>query len=109
MNDLISGLIIELRRGTLVLVVLSFLSKEQYGYLILEILKQKGVKVEANTLYPLLRRLEVQGLLESHWDTAESRPRKFYKLSEKGKEVLKILKAEWLEINKEVKKVLGEK
>jgi PadR family transcriptional regulator PadR len=109
MNDLINGLIIELRRGTLVLVVLSFLIKEQYGYLILEKLKQKGVKVEANTLYPLLRRLEAQGLLESHWDTTESRPRKFYKLSEKGKEVFALLKAEWLEINKEVKKVLGDK
>jgi DNA-binding PadR family transcriptional regulator len=109
MNDLLNSLVVELRRGTLILIVLAFLSKDQYGYQILEKLKAKDVKVEANTLYPLLRRLESQGLLESRWDTNESHPRKFYSLTEKGKDTLKLLKNEWQEINKEVKKVIGDK
>ena len=109
MDDLLNNLIIELRRGTLVLIVLAFLSKDQYGYQILEKLKSEDVQVEASTLYPLLRRLEIQGLLESRWDTTESHPRKFYRLSEKGKDTLKLLKNEWQEINKEVKKVIGDK
>lgn len=88
----------ELRRGTLTIGVLSQLDEPQYGYSLITRLKEKGVHVEPGTLYPLLRRLEKQGLLDSEWDTDESRPRKYYSLSETGKEVFHLLVAEWHKI-----------
>jgi DNA-binding PadR family transcriptional regulator len=72
------NLITELRRGSLTLAVLSCLRSARYGYALLTTMQEKRVAIEANTLYPLLRRLEVQGLLTSDWDTSESRPRKYY-------------------------------
>ena len=92
----------ELRRGTQVLAVLSQLDKTQYGYSLLQDLETKKVNIEAGTLYPLLRRLESQGLLKSEWDTSESRPRKYYLLSEEGKEVYQILLNEWNKIANEM-------
>src|SRR5690625_556460 len=74
----------ELRRGTVVLACLQLLRTPGYGYGLLEDLERMGFATEANTLYPLLRRLEKQGHLTSHWDTEESRPRKFYKTSSDG-------------------------
>ncbi|NTV78605.1 MAG: PadR family transcriptional regulator, partial [Clostridiales bacterium] len=68
-NDIISGMIMELRRGTIVLCVLSQLEKPMYGYSLVSALSDSGIAVEANTLYPLLRRLESQGMLESKWET----------------------------------------
>ena len=85
----------ELRRGTITIGVLSQLSEPQYGYSLVTILSEKGVQVEPGTLYPLLRRLEKQGLLESEWDTNETRPRKYYVLSKVGKEVFDLLWMEW--------------
>lgn len=98
---------IELRRGTQILIVLSQLSEKEYGYSLLEKLIAKNVNIEAGTLYPLLRRLESQGLLISEWDTTESRPRKYYMISELGEQVLKDLKNEWKEINNEVINIVG--
>jgi DNA-binding PadR family transcriptional regulator len=92
---LLSSMIIELRRGTLTLAVLSQLDKPQYGYSLLQCLEEKGIQIEANTLYPLMRRLEAQGLLENNWDTSSARPRKYYVLSKTGREILEALKKEW--------------
>mgnify|MGYP005817317079 CR=1 FL=1 len=81
MDELLNTFLIELKRGTLVLSVLSQLSEKEYGYSLVQKLEEKGVTIEPGTLYPLLRRLEKQELLSSEWDTTESRPRKFYVLS----------------------------
>lgn len=85
----------ELRRGTVVLACLALLREPQYGYALLETLNDAGIPVDGNTLYPLLRRLEKQGLLASEWNTDESRPRKFYKTSPKGTNVRTGLVREW--------------
>lgn len=97
----------ELRRGTQILSVLSLLDKNQYGYSLLQDLENKNVQIEAGTLYPLLRRLETQGILKSEWDTSESRPRKYYVLSSEGKEVYLELKDEWFRIVSEMNGILG--
>ena len=107
-EDLMSSLMIELKRGTLVLSVLSQLNEAEYGYSLVQKLEEKSIPIEAGTLYPLLRRLEKQKLLTSEWDTTESRPRKFYILSEEGREVYNRLKQEWLSMSKRLEKVLGE-
>lgn len=106
-NELMQGLLTELRRGTLTLAVLGSLKEARYGYALLQVLQEKGIEIEANTLYPLLRRLETQGLLSSDWDTSESRPRKYYSLSEKGKTVYRELLAEWMRMQKSVASVCG--
>ena len=74
----------ELRRGTAVLACLLALRTPNYGYALLEHLEAAGIEVEGNTLYPLLRRLEAQGLLTSEWNTDEARPRKFYSTTTDG-------------------------
>ena len=85
----------ELRRGTVVLACLVRLRAPDYGYALLEALARDGIDVDTNTLYPLLRRLEKQGLLTSEWNTDEARPRKFYRTSEEGRRVAAILTADW--------------
>ena len=94
-QKILTSMTTELRRGTLSLAVLSQLKKPQYGYSLLKCLEEKGIQIEANTLYPLMRRLETQGLLENTWDTSSARPRKYYVLSETGKEIYTELKKEW--------------
>ncbi len=89
-------LILELRRGVISSAVLSQLDEEQYGYSLIQLLAQQGLKVEQGTLYPLLRRLEAQGLLQSEWRVDGSRPRRYYQISAQGKELLPKLKTEWL-------------
>lgn len=85
----------ELRRGTAVLACLLMLRAPQYGYALLEQLADAGIPVEGNTLYPLLRRLESQGLLTSEWNTDESRPRKFYRTSPAGDSLAGVLLEDW--------------
>jgi PadR family transcriptional regulator, regulatory protein PadR len=85
----------ELRRGTAVLACLLMLRTPQYGYALLEQLSEAGIPVEGNTLYPLLRRLESQGLLISEWNTDESRPRKFYRTSLAGDSLAAVLLEDW--------------
>ncbi|MEV4348675.1 PadR family transcriptional regulator [Actinoplanes sp. NPDC049596] len=85
----------ELRRGTVVVASLMVLRAPGYGYSLLETLSEAGFDVEANTLYPLLRRLESQGLLVSEWNTDEARPRKFYRTTELGDTVANTLRGEW--------------
>lgn len=86
---------LELRRGIVVLAVLRLLDSASYGYNLIQRLAALGLDMEEGTLYPLLRRLEKQGLLQSEWDTTESRPRKYYRISETGRTVLTALRAEW--------------
>jgi len=97
MNDetTLNNLVTELKRGTQVMAVLAQLHHGQYGYSLLQDLSAKGVQIEAGTLYPLLRRLESQGLLKSEWDTTEPRPRKYYVLSPLGIQTYSDLMKEW--------------
>jgi PadR family transcriptional regulator, regulatory protein PadR len=94
-NTLLENNVLELRRGVIVLAVLSQLGEEQYGYSLLKLLSDQGLELDQGTLYPLLRRLESQGLLESVWKLEEARPRRYYVISEAGKEILPQLKNEW--------------
>ena len=94
-NDILKNLRHELRKGTLVLAVLSQLKKKHYGYSLVESLNRKNLKIDQNTLYPLLRRLDSQGLLTSTWEIIEPRPRKYYELSEFGKTILNQLQIEF--------------
>lgn len=94
-QNLLNSMITELRRGTLTLAVLSRLKEPRYGYALLQSLEERGIQIEANTLYPLLRRLEAQGLLENKWDTSAARPRKYYVLSKMGLEIYRALVVEW--------------
>jgi PadR family transcriptional regulator PadR len=89
----------ELRRGSVVLASLVALERPGYGYGLLDSLERSGFPVAANTLYPLLRRLESQGLLTSEWDTSEARPRKFYKTSDAGTRIAHRLRTEWSAID----------
>ncbi len=106
MDEIIQNLILELRRGTLMLSVLSQLRERQYGYSLKERLAEEGIDIDQGTLYPLLRRLEKQGLLDSEWDLGEARPRRYYVLSAQGHEVLKAMIAEWRQLVKVMEHVL---
>ena len=106
MSTLLDSLITELRRGTLTLAVLSQLRTPQYGYSLVQLLEDSGISIEQSTLYPLLRRLEKQELVTSSWDTSESRPRKYYVLSEYGLEIFLKLKDEWIRNSKELYELL---
>lgn len=88
----------EMRRGAIQIAVMCLLEKERYGYDITKSLKNSELKIEEGTLYPLLKRLENEKLLSSRWDTADSRPRKYYQITEYGREVRK----NWLEFFKSI-------
>ncbi len=102
------NVILELRRGVIVMAVLSHLQEEQYGYSIMKLLADQGLDVDQGTLYPLLRRLEGQGLLESRWRVEEARPRRYYVISPTGKDVLLRLKAEWKKIVETMSRIMKE-
>lgn len=106
-KDLLESLLSELRRGTLILCVLSQLGEARYGYALIQILEEKGVPIDANTLYPLLRRLEKQGLLCSEWDTAEAKPRKYYKRTLFGDQIFKELAEQWNTLSSGMNDLLG--
>ncbi len=106
-EEIVAGLAQELRRGVVVLAVLSQLDEPQYGYSLVSKLADRGFPIEAGTLYPLFRRLEKQGLLESLWDTNESRPRKYYKLSLLGREIYTKLREEWTQMVGSVENLLN--
>lgn len=94
-DETVSSLMLELRRGTLILLTLSQLKQPRYGYDLVKRLSDRGIPIDANTLYPLMRRLEAQGLLQSQWDTAEAKPRKYYHITADGEAVLEKTKAYW--------------
>ncbi|SRR5690606_809868 len=96
-DEQVNNLRLELRRGIVVLAVLSQMDTARYGYSLMQRLAERGLEIEEGTLYPLLRRLEKQGLLESEWEVGESRPRKYYRISPTGREVLVAMIGEWNE------------
>ena len=98
-DTLFEHLRLELRRGSLVLAALAALRVEHYGYTLRKVLAEQGMEIDEGTLYPLLRRLESHGLLESEWREEDKRTKRFYRLSPGGKQVLKQLLAEWRSIN----------
>jgi PadR family transcriptional regulator, regulatory protein PadR len=104
--DLFENLRLELRRGSLILAVLAMLRKEQYGYTLRKALADQGMPIDEGTLYPLLRRLESQGLLVSEWREEDKRNKRFYRLSAEGKAILKPLLAEWQSINSSLNGIL---
>jgi len=97
----------ELRRGALVLAILSQLSEEHYGYSLRERLSIKGLDINEGTLYPLLRRLESQGLLKSSWKVEGSRPRRYYSISAKGRKTLAEATREWKELGGVIDRLLS--
>ena len=105
--DQFESLRLELRRGCLVMAVLAQLRVEHYGYTLRQELSDKGLEIDEGTLYPLLRRLETQGLLVSEWREEDKRNKRFYRLSPAGKGVLKALLAEWQQINASVTRIAG--
>ncbi len=107
-SEPINKLRLELRRGIVVLAVLSQMDTARYGYSLIQRLAELGLEIEEGTLYPLLRRLEKQGLLKSEWEVGESRPRKYYRISEQGREVLDILRTEWFDTVTVMRRILGE-
>ena len=102
-DDALSSSSQELRRGTVVLACLLLLREPGYGYGLLEQLRERGLPVDANTLYPLLRRLEGQGMLTSEWDTGEARPRKFYRTSPDGTRLAHALLEDWKRLDASVR------
>ncbi len=107
-DELVQNILLELRRGVLSIAVLSQLSKEEYGYSLLKALSDKGMEIDQSTLYPLLRRLESQGLLQSDWRIVdEARPRRYYVISPQGRAVLNKLKREWSAMAETMKQMLS--
>lgn len=106
-KDLLESLLSELRRGTLILSVLSQLGEARYGYALVQILEEKGIRIDANTLYPLLRRLEKQGLLCSEWNTEEAKPRKYYKRTVFGDRIYTELVKQWNSLSDGMNRLLG--
>ena len=107
-KDLLSSLLLELRRGTLTISVLSQMKEPKYGYALVQSLEEKGVAIDPNTLYPLLRRLENQGLLESRWETGGAKTRKYYQRTKYGTEIYEKLKAYWQNLSAGLDRLLRE-
>lgn len=106
--DLFENLKLELRRGCLIVAVLAQLKVEHYGYTLRKTLDDLGLAIDEGTLYPLLRRLEMQGLLASEWREENKRNKRFYRLSAQGKLILQQLLQEWETINASLDRILQE-
>ncbi len=106
--ELFENLRLELRRGCLIVAVLAQLREEHYGYTLRKALDDQGLSIDEGTLYPLLRRLESQGLLMSEWREENKRNKRFYRLSPQGELTLKQLLDEWQTINKSLERILQE-
>jgi PadR family transcriptional regulator, regulatory protein PadR len=104
-DEVLSGGQQELRRGTVVLACLLLLREPGYGYALMDRLRDLGFSVDANTLYPLLRRLEGQGLLASEWNTEEARPRKFYRINPTGERLSQELLADWARLDTSIRRL----
>ena len=105
-SDLFDNLRLELRRGLLIVAVLAQLRREHYGYTLRKDLSALGIEIDEGTLYPLLRRLETQGLLDSEWREENNRQKRFYKLSRDGRQILKLLLAELDQINASLTRII---
>ncbi len=106
-ETLLQNLQQEMKRGSLVLAVLTQMDKPEYGYTLIQTLNACGMVVEQNTLYPLMRRLEKQGLLESIWQIEENRPRRYYQISDMGREVRQLLIDDWKSLNTTLNQLIG--
>ncbi len=106
--DIVEKLKQELRRGSLILAVLGALKREHYGYTLRAVLSEQGVEIDEGALYPMLRRLESQGLLTSQWREEAKRQKRFYRLSDDGAEALETLAGEWRAMNAALSNILGE-
>lgn len=105
MSEKLEAMRLELRRGILILAVLNALKQEQYGYSLRKALKAVDIDIEEGTLYPLVRRLESYGLLDSRWSSEEGRKRRYYRTSAKGIESLETLEADWQQLNMSLDKI----
>ena len=105
-SALFENLRLELRRGCLIVAVLAALRSEQYGYTLRKALAGHGLAIDESTLYPLLRRLESQGLLASEWREEDKRNKRFYVVSATGQRILDRLLAEWKAINASLRRIL---
>ncbi len=105
--ELLDGFERELRRGSLVLVVLSMLTPPTHGYELLTRIEKTKINLDTDTLYPLLRRLETQGLLSSRWEMVSPRPRKIYELTTMGKKVLGEMKKIWQQYGKTIEGIIN--
>lgn len=107
-DEVVTGLIQEFRRGTLIMLVLSQLKEPMYGYNLVKVLEEADISIEGNTLYPLMRRLEGQGLLKSEWETDGAKPRKYYVITEDGIIVLEKITQHWRKFSESIEKLLDE-
>src|SRR5580698_11209386 len=105
--ETLENLRLELRRGSLVLAVLAALRSEQYGYTLRKALAEHGMEIDEGTLYPLLRRLETQGLLASQWREEEKRKKRFYRLTPGGEQIFTQLLQEWHAINASIQQTIN--
>ena len=105
-TEIFENLRLELRRGCLIVAALAQLREEQYGYILRKALADHGVDIDENTLYPLLRRLEAQGLLTSQWREQDRRNKRFYRLSPDGELVLQQLMVEWRSLNSSLDRII---
>ena len=105
-ENVFENLRLELRRGCLTLAVLAQLRQEHYGYTLRKDLADHGLVIDESTLYPLLRRLETQGLLVSEWREEEKRNKRFYRLSPEGEQILTHLLQEWQDINESINRIV---
>ncbi len=106
-ENLFENLRLELRRGCLTLAVLAQLRQERYGYTLRKALADQGLVIDESTLYPLLRRLEAQGLLASEWREEEKRNKRFYRLNADGEQMFGRLLGEWRAINASIGAAIG--
>jgi len=106
-EELLNKLKLELRRGVLILAVLSQLRREHFGYSLRKVLAESGLEIDEGTLYPLIRRLENQGLLTSEWRVESNRKKRFYRLSSDGRKALKQLSKEYSQLNDSLQQILG--
>lgn len=108
-SEIVEKLRLELRRGALPLAVLAQLREEHYGYSLRKELNAQGLEIDEGTLYPLVRRLEKQGLLGSEWRSEDKRKKRYYRLSDLGREVLESLLVEWRSLNESIDRIVQEK
>jgi DNA-binding PadR family transcriptional regulator len=108
-TETIQKLELELRRGVVVLAALSQLGSPRYGYELRQLLADQGMPIEEGTLYPLLRRLETQGLLKSEWRIEDGgSPRRYYSLNADGRRLLRKLIESWQGMNAAMGRLLKE-
>jgi PadR family transcriptional regulator len=105
-SEVLENLRLELRRGSLIIAVLAQLGTEQYGYTLRKSLEENGISIDEGTLYPLLRRLETQGLLVSEWREHEKRNKRFYRLSPQGELILEQLLQDWESLSASIQAIL---